>query len=309
VVEYELASHDENELQLHIYANTSASTIVNLTNHAYWNLSGDAKRNIYSHFLHLASHHVLPVDTTQIPTGELKYVVEQPPDNSESGSHTLGNFDFVSEERPRKLNEALLTSIVLDEQDREKGRPGLDHCFVIDGYEPAIEGLTPYAAVADAVANVAVGAGTHKASSPRNANNKRLLAVGTLLEPESGRVLILRSTQPGVQVYTANWLPLAPPSSDVNTNGSDASGSNSPTGSASTKDRLFRMHNAICLETQHFPDSPNYPHFPSTIVRPTAAGKDANDQTGDHNTSTVAVPSNAHHDFYELTVFQFRVLP
>lgn len=166
MVEYELASHDENELQLHIYANTSAPTIVNLTNHAYWNLSGDAKRNIYSHFLHLASHHVLPVDTTQIPTGELKYVVEQPPsDNSESGSHTLGNFDFVSEERPRKLNEALLTSIVLDEQDREKGRPGLDHCFVVDGYEPAIEGLTPYAAVADAVANV--GDGTQKGKQQR----------------------------------------------------------------------------------------------------------------------------------------------
>lgn len=269
VVEYEII---ENELQIHTFANTSAPTVVNLTNHAYWNLSGEGKRLIYSHMLHLASHHFLEVDKGQIPTGKLQSVVVDEQANSEttkSEEESIENsqkeksksinpfeaFDFVSENLPKRLSQEMLMTV------DGGGQPGLDHCFVVDGYEINSSG----------------------------SEKKTLLDVGTLLEPESGRAMVIRSTQPGVQVYTANWLPKLQSETDKGAELIDEE--------EAEKRKLFQQHNAICLETQHFPDSPNHPEFPSTVIRPHSetAGK-------------VTVPTPDRHDFYELTVFKFHVL-
>jgi len=151
-------------LTIEYSATTDASTVVNLTNHAYWNLAGGGE--IWDHVLRLGSDHFLPVDEGQIPTGELAEV---------SGTR----FDFRT---PATLRQA---------QDG-----GADHCFVLDRSEPAAD----------------------------------------LFDPASGRRMIVHTDQPGLQVYTANYLE--------------------------------DPHTAICLETQAFPDSPNRADFPSTVLAP-----------------------------------------
>lgn len=121
-----------------------------------------------------------------------------------------------------------------------------------------------------------------------------MLDVATLIDPLSGRVMVVRSTQPGVQVYTANWLPpsTAKDAEDVSTD----TAVHAELELAARRARLFQQHNAICLETQHFPDSPNQSQFPSTIVRPAVPSE------------TPRTPTATDNDFHELTVFQFRVL-
>lgn len=123
---------------------------------------------------------------------------------------------------------------------------------------------------------------------------KPLLDVATLIDPLSGRVMVVRSTQPGVQVYTANWLPPYT-AKDVEDASADTE-VHAESELAARRARLFQQHNAICLETQHFPDSPNQSQFPSTIVRPAVPSE------------TPRTPTATDNDFHELTVFQFRVL-
>ncbi|CAM9268355.1 unnamed protein product, partial [Phaeothamnion confervicola] len=192
------------------------ATVVNITNHAYWNLSGGCRRPVTGHTLRLHCSRYLPVDASQIPTGEMAAV-----------AGTL--FDFCAAARP-------LSDVVRDVDGG--GRPGLDHCFVVDGHYSAAGGCgaTGSASAADRLP---------LPPAPTPPPPRPLMLVAEVVDPESGRTLSLSATQPGVQVYTANWL------------------------SADAKDAPHTAHNGVCLETQAFPDAANRPEWaPSVVLRP-----------------------------------------
>jgi aldose 1-epimerase len=178
----------DRRLHIDYLAAASAPTPVNLTQHAYFDLSG--RGDIRGQQLRLAASRYLPVDAQLIPTGELRDV---------AGTA----FDFragaVIGERLQALHAA------------EPASPGFDHCFVLDG----------------------------AAGSLRTA--------AELLDPASGRRLRLLTDQPGLQVYTGNFLDGRWPDRE---------------------DRPLRRYAGLCLEPQRFPDGPNQPAFPDAILRP-----------------------------------------
>ncbi|HIF32967.1 MAG: aldose epimerase family protein [Pirellulaceae bacterium] len=176
--------NDANELSMVYEASTDRATVLNLTNHNYWNLAGVGAGKILEHLLEMPCDTYVPVTESLIPTGKMESVAGTP-------------LDFRS---PQSLGSRL------SEVD---GDPlGYDHCFVVPG---EIGQLRPAARVVD---------------------------------PQSGRVMEVETTQPGIQLYTANFL-----------DSSQVCGG-------------FGQHDAFCLETQHFPDSPNQPTFPSTLLTP-----------------------------------------
>jgi aldose 1-epimerase len=182
---------DGDDLKIEYSATTDKPTVLNLTNHSYFNLSGQGNGTILGEQLKLNASRFTPVDSGLIPTGELKSVAGTP-------------FDFL---KPHAIGER----INADDEQLRLGHDGYDHNFVIDG---GGIGLTEAAEVYD---------------------------------PESGRVLQVLTTEPGVQFYTSNFLD----------------------GSIKGKGGVAYPRNAaLCLETQHFPDSPNHPAFPSTVLRP-----------------------------------------
>ncbi len=191
-VTYSLTS--ANELVLTYRATTTKPTVVNLTNHSYFNLAGEGSGTIEDHVLQLDAARFVPTDAEQLPTGEIAPV---------AGTA----LDFIT---PRRIGDALRDGS--DEQVRIAR--GIDQTFVIEPPAPDDASLMPAA---------------------------------RLVDPTSGRVMTTRTTEPGVQVYTGNSL-----------DGSLAGYSG----------KLYRQGDAICFETQHFPDSPNQPSFPSTILRP-----------------------------------------
>jgi aldose 1-epimerase len=170
---------------------TDNETILNLTNHVYWNLSGNLKSKITSHHIKLYANECIPINKYSIPTGDIATVTNTP-------------FDL--------RNDTLLNDIIplID----GGGEPGIDHCFVITN-------------------NVITNDETY--------TMRRMV---DLEDRTSGRILTVYGTQPGIQIYTGNFL-----SKDIN---------NSP----------HIQHNAICLESQHFPDSINHNNFPSIILTP-----------------------------------------
>jgi aldose 1-epimerase len=180
-----------NELRIDYSATTDKDTVINLTNHSYFNLSGVPQQEILSHQLLLHAQKFTPVDATLIPTGELRPVGGTP-------------FDFTK-------STVIGTRINQDDEQLKFGR-GYDHNWVLD----------------------------------RGASGG-LQVAAEIFEPTSGRVLEVLTTEPGVQFYTGNFL-------DGTVHGKNGV--------------LYGHRTGLCLETQHFPDSPNHPAFPSTELKP-----------------------------------------
>ncbi len=180
---------NDNEIVMDYKATTDKKTIVNLTNHSYFNLNG-GKSDILDHEVMINADKFIPVDRTLIPTGEIRDVEGTP-------------FDFTS---PTAVGAKI-------QEDNEQLKYGLgyDHCWVVNG------------------------------------NNGEMRLAATVYEPNSGRYMEVHSTEPGIQFYSGNFL------------------DGSLTGS---RDIVYKHRYGLALETEHFPDAPNQPDFPSVELNP-----------------------------------------
>jgi len=183
-VSYTLDNKDE--LRIEYNARTDATTIINLTNHSYWNLSAGRSETILDHLIQIEADRFLAIDEDMIPTI--------------AGSVAGNEMDFRT---PRPVGERI--AVLKEDPD---GPKGYDHNYVLRG------------------------------------GNGKLSPAARVEDPASGRVMEVLTTEPGIQFYSGNFL-----------DGGAANGGHI-------------QHAAFCLETQHFPDSPNRPDFPSVVLEP-----------------------------------------
>ena len=181
---------DDNTLQVKYQAQTNKTTVINLTQHSYFNLSGDFSKQILDHELELNADNYLPIDNTQIPVGNYQSVVGTP-------------FAFST---PKTIGRD-----IEDKNKQPENDSGYDHCWVIN-----------------------------------NPNNE-IVKAAEVYHPQSGRTMDVYTDQPGMQLYTANFMDNTLPSKTGGTYG---------------------PRSGFCLETQHFPNAPNEPSFPTTILNP-----------------------------------------
>ncbi len=189
--------NDQNELSILYKATTDQTTLVNLTNHSYFNLAGAGTPSVLDHSLQLAATEYTPATDSLIPTGEIAPVAGTPLDFTKSTK--VGA-------RIAQLDDSQFS--------------GYDHNFVLSrtgGMRAADDTATPETRFA-----------------------------ARLKDPMSGRVMTVATSHPGIQLYTANHL-------------SDLPGKGG---------KLYPRRSALCLETQHFPDSIHHPNFPTTILHP-----------------------------------------
>ena len=184
---------DNNELKIIYEANTDKTTIINLTNHSYFNLKGEGMGDVNDHVMMINASSYTPVDNGLIPIGTIESVEGTP-------------FDFTTPKTIRRDLDSNHAQMVIG--------GGYDHNFVLN-------------------------------ESPKNSEG--LVLAARVTEPTSGRIMEVYTSEPGVQLYGGNFL-----------NGSSIGKSGKP----------YMKRNAFCLETQHFPDSPNQPNFPSTLLEP-----------------------------------------
>ncbi|GGH04452.1 galactose mutarotase [Sphingobacterium alkalisoli] len=182
---YELTN--ENEIIIRFRATTDKPTVINLTNHAYFNLNGEGNSNILDHLLQIPSTHFIPIDDNQIPFGN-----EAPVENTP--------FDF------RTLKK--ISQDIGDDDLQIKAGTGYDHTFI----------------------------------NP----NPLSQAAATAYAEDSGIQLQVYTTEPGIQLYTGNFL-----SADSGKSGNE-----------------YQKRGGFCFEAQHYPDSPNQPNFPNVVLRP-----------------------------------------
>jgi aldose 1-epimerase len=175
---------NDNELKISYEATTDKKTIINLTNHSYFNLAGHDKGSVLAHRINLNADKITVVDGDFIPTGQLKDVKNTVFDLTtlRQIGENIGGFEF-----------------------------GYDFNYVLNKPSP-----------------------------------QELSFAAKVVEPKSGRVMEIYTTEPGVQFYSGNYL------GDVKGKGGV----------------IYKKHDAFCLETQHFPDSPNRPEFPSVVLEP-----------------------------------------
>ena len=181
---------EANELRIDYSAGTDKPTVINLTNHSFFNLSGEGNGDVLKYVVTIDADRFTPVNAGLIPTGELKSVAGTP-------------FDF---RKPTAIG-----AHIHDDDPQLKIAKGYDHNYVLN----------------------------HKPGE--------LAFAARATDPESGRTLTVSTTEPGLQFYTANNL--------------DGAG-------GGKGGHVYRPYSAVCFETQHFPDSPNQPSFPTTVLRP-----------------------------------------
>lgn len=182
---------EDNALKITFTAQTDATTVVNLTNHAYFNLDGEGNGTILDHVLKLNCSEYLPTDPDLIPLGDSEPVAGTP-------------MDFVNEKKIGRDIKADFPGV--------KYGKGYDNCYVVDGAIPG-----------------------------------QLQTAAEVWSEKSGRCMEVITTQPALQVYSGNWIGGCPQAKNGHT---------------------YEDYSGFALESQHYPDSPNHPDYPTTVLKP-----------------------------------------